>query len=554
MAKIGRNQPCPCGSGKKYKKCYGDSVSPVSLPKTQAYMTRAQVNNEVKKTLRRHEARELVRVEQQGEGRPIISAVVRDHRLVAVGRTVHYSKEWKFFPDFLSHYLKLVMDPEWGNMELRKEFEERHPILRWYHDYCLWQQECEQRHDGMSSGIATGVVYCYLGLAYGLYLLNHNVELQDRLVKRLKDSRNFQGAYYEVIVSSCLIRAGFELALEDETDETEKHCEFSATSKKTRKKYWVEAKMRSVRGMLGKTKLDGSPATGKPDAQVTKHLREALEKPAQDERLVFIDVNTSGPSPEDIRNQNVPRWLERSRGRLEARERERKEGDKAYVFVTNFPFHWHLKDEAPTIMGLTYGLGMQDFGKEREYRFSEMWKMKQKHVDAYNLVGAVKSYPQIPTTFDGDLPLSREDMRNRVEVGERYFFPDIGGKGIVGDVTAATVSEQGKKMCLTIASLDGRTHFVEREMSDEELDVYRTHREGFFGVRQGHGIQIDGPYECFEWLMDSYKNTSREKLLELSRGHSNYCQLAKLDDTDIRLALCESWTAGFYSSGRAEAD
>ncbi|WP_420808763.1 SEC-C metal-binding domain-containing protein [Bacillus salacetis] len=23
MAKVGRNEPCPCGSGKKYKKCCG---------------------------------------------------------------------------------------------------------------------------------------------------------------------------------------------------------------------------------------------------------------------------------------------------------------------------------------------------------------------------------------------------------------------------------------------------------------------------------------------------------------------------------------------------
>ncbi|HPI33565.1 MAG TPA: SEC-C metal-binding domain-containing protein [candidate division Zixibacteria bacterium] len=23
MPKVGRNDPCPCGSGKKYKKCHG---------------------------------------------------------------------------------------------------------------------------------------------------------------------------------------------------------------------------------------------------------------------------------------------------------------------------------------------------------------------------------------------------------------------------------------------------------------------------------------------------------------------------------------------------
>ena len=338
MAKIGRNQLCPCGSGKKYKRCHGDSVGPMTSSLTQAQITRVRAND-IKMLLCRNEAEELVRVQQQGEGKPIISAVFEDHRFVAVGGSLHYSKKWKFFPDFLSDYLKLVMDPDWGDGELRKEWDDRHPILRWYHDFCLWQQGAERREDGVSSAIATGVVYCYVGLAYGLYLLSHNVELQDRLVKRLKDPGNFQGAYYEIIVASCLIRAGFELVLEDETDEREKHCEFSATSKETGKKYWVEAKMRSVQGVLGKTKLDGSSLTGKPDSRVTRHLREALEKPATDERLIFIDVNTPGPSLEDVQNRNAPFWLERSGRRLKARERERKKGDRAYVFVTNFAFH-----------------------------------------------------------------------------------------------------------------------------------------------------------------------------------------------------------------------
>ena len=30
-------------------------------------------------------------------------------------------------------------------------------------------------------------VACYFGLSYGLYLLEHNVELQQRLIRRLKD-------------------------------------------------------------------------------------------------------------------------------------------------------------------------------------------------------------------------------------------------------------------------------------------------------------------------------------------------------------------------------
>ena len=111
------------------------------------------------------------------------------------------------------------------------------------------------------NAVVTGVVACYLGLAYSLYLLAHNVELQEKLVRRLKVPGQFQGAYYEVTVANILIRAGFELELEDESDGTVKHCEFSARSRRTGKKYWVEAKMQSVAGLLGKTERDGTTKT-----------------------------------------------------------------------------------------------------------------------------------------------------------------------------------------------------------------------------------------------------------------------------------------------------
>jgi hypothetical protein len=76
----------------------------------------------------------------------------------------------------------------------------------------------------VSSAVMTGVVACYLGTAYSLYLLDHNVELQARLVHRLKNPKDFQGAYYELIVANALIRAGFKLTLEDGTDPSTKHC------------------------------------------------------------------------------------------------------------------------------------------------------------------------------------------------------------------------------------------------------------------------------------------------------------------------------------------
>ena len=548
MAKIGRNQPCPCGSGKKYKRCHGDPLHPKLHLPTQA------MSQAARKAMRRHEAEELVRVQQQGEGKPIISTMFQDHRFVAVGSKLYYSKQWKFFADFLGDYMKMIFGTEWGDDELKKEWDERHPILRWYHDFCLAQQASKKHSDGTYSSIPTGVVHCYLGLAYGLYLLSHNVELQARLIERLKNIGNFQGAYYEVIVASCLIHAGFELALEDETDESEKHCEFSAVSKKTGKRYWVEAKMGSVAGILGKTKVDGSSPTAKPNSRVTKHLREALRKPARDERLIFIDVNAPAPSHEDVVNQQVPTWMEATIRQLDAKEKELKDGEQAYLFITNLPFHRHLEVEQPAKTALAYGLGIPDFSKPGKYGLSQAWKNKQKHIDGYNIMSALEKYPHIPSTFDGSLPLDPEDGHSRLLIGERYFFEDIGEGGVVAEVTSATVSEADKKMFIAIHTVDGEGHVITREMSDRELEVYQAHKEGYFGIVQPVGKKIKDPVELFEWIMESYKDTPREKLLALCDGHPNLSELGELDDTEIRLALCESWTTAAVRSSGLEKD
>ena len=285
---IGRNQLCPCNSGLKYKKCCGNPLK--EQPVTAANPYPRPIPFEVMAAPKKHEADEMIRQQQQGLGKPILSFKSNDHQIVMLGNTVHWSSTWKTFPDFLSYYLKTVLGGEWGNAEIAKPLSERHPIMHWYEEYCHFQR----RHgsDGeIKSAPATGVVKCYLGLAYSLYLIKHNAELQERMIKRLKKPEQFQGAYYELVVANSLIRAGYELALEDETDPASKHCEFSAVSKKTGKNYWVEAKMRGVAGLLGRTVHDGTKNADATSALV-KHLNGAFAKPAADERLIFIDVNT----------------------------------------------------------------------------------------------------------------------------------------------------------------------------------------------------------------------------------------------------------------------
>jgi hypothetical protein len=124
--KAGRNERCPCGSGKKYKRCCIDNPKPQANPFMAAappeMMRRAQ------EIMRLHEAQEDVRQQQQGHGNPILSWTDHGYRLVAVGNTIHWAKNWVLFPNFLDYFMKKTLGHEWGEREKSKG---EHPIFRW---------------------------------------------------------------------------------------------------------------------------------------------------------------------------------------------------------------------------------------------------------------------------------------------------------------------------------------------------------------------------------------------------------------------------------------
>ncbi len=80
MDKVGRNQPCPCGSGKKYKKCHGGLAA--------APNPFAPSPERIKHVLEQAKAAQRIREAQQGLGKPIISAKSHGHQLVAVGNRI----------------------------------------------------------------------------------------------------------------------------------------------------------------------------------------------------------------------------------------------------------------------------------------------------------------------------------------------------------------------------------------------------------------------------------------------------------------------------------
>lgn len=307
--------------------------------------------------------------------------------------------------------------------------------------------------------------------------------------------------------------------------------------------------MRSESGLLGKTDLDGSTHWD-PTSQLSRHLGDALKKPAPDERLIFIDVNA--PPTEE---SGGPKWMEAAIRRLEAREKDLKDGQQAYVFVSNMSFHRSLDDEQLRRAMLTFGLGISDFCRPGKFRLTELYKRKQKHIDAHNIFESFIAYPNIPTTFDGSLP--SESLKKGalpIKIGETYFFEGIEGDGVVGEVTSAAVNEAEKKVYFGVFTKEKKSLILTNDISDEALADYKAHPDAYFGVVQQVSRKSKDPFDLFEWMVDSYKDTPTERLLELCKDAQDFSILKQLPREELVLELCERWTISAVGSSRSTDD
>ena len=523
---VSRNRPCPCGSGKKYKRCCARKGVP-----SPGLLAAIQV------ALQQRAAAEAIRTQQQGLGRPIISTDYRGQKVIAVGNRVYFDPSWRTFPDFLAHYIFGIFGADFFSREASVSSELTHPVTSWNKRYHAFLKANATPTQKINHAAATGIVYCYIGLAYNLYLLAHNVELQQRFIRRLRQVDQFQGAYYELIVANSLIRAGFELTLEDEVDEASKHCEFSALSRHTNTRYWVEAKSRGVDGVLGRTRATGVPASRQdPTTSLTKHLKQALEKPAEGPRLIFIDLNCPWTS-----GDRIPTWVQQAERRLQDRERNLVATDSAYVFVTNAPFYLDLDSQHAGMEVLAYGLGISDFGKPGYFTLGQQFRSKQKHRDAHNVLRSLGTYPTIPVTLDGRLPSeSFGTAGDRCLIGTTYFFEALNAPATVLD---AAVLEGESKVFYTVRTSDGRSWVLSRDLSPDELADFKAHPEGYFGAVRRSPAPVTDPYEFFEFVLEQHRGTPRSKLLEMWQGERGLDRLSSLSDEDLLIEVCEQLVA-----------
>jgi len=538
--RIPRNSPCPCGSGKKHKKCHGLRVAPKPP---------FVLNNpppEVRQKLEELQALEKQREKQQGYSRPIISATHKGYRVVAVGDRLHWSKSWKTFHDFLMYYLKHVLGGTWGTTELKKPFNERHPLLQWYELACREQQRAIQTPGKVYSAPMTGAIISYLTLAYNLYLIDHNMPscpIRRRLIARLKNPQQFPGAVYETYVAATFVKAGFDIDFEDEEDSSTSHCEFVARSRASGIQYSVEAKTRQP---------------GKGHYGVGKQLHSALRKKAAHTRIVFIDINV----PEGVDGAEEMTWFDEAQKTL--RDREAKLGSQtpptppAYVVVTNHPYQYNLAGTTLRASVLIEGFRIADFKLDSIPNLRAALETREKHGDMLGLIDSLREHYRIPATFSGEIPefAFEPSPIPLLRVGKRYLVPCADGQEREAELLDASVLENDRTIYGLCRLDDGTGVLVTWNMTEKEWSAYRQHPDTFFGVYRPQR-SASTALDLYDFFHDGYRNASKEQLLGLMEGHWDLQTLKALSREELLKVFCErlactAWTQAARDKGRAD--
>jgi hypothetical protein len=385
----------------------------------------------------------------------------------------------------------------------------------------------------------TGAIAAYLGLAYNLYLLGHNVGIQNVLVKRLKDRDKFQGASYEAFVAALFIKAGFDLEFENEADGSTSHCEFTATFKPTGNKFSVEAKARR---------------SGKNHFDVGNQLYEALSKEANHSRVIFIDINV--PDADLDVNLRDMTFLNESLASIRDREGKLtvagKPAPPAYIFVTNQPYEHCLHDTGFRTVLMAEGYKIPEF--KLDVGFSSLrdaLRARKKHQEMFQLMKSVKEYQEIPTTFDGEIPeFAYGETSNRLMIGKKYMVPNGPGQELVGVLQDAVVNES-EKVAYCVYNLEsGRSVIATSPLSELELAAYRRYPNTFFGVPRQKSQKAETPLQLFDSFFDTYRNTPREKLLEFMSKWPDHAALEMLDTNELAIKYCEGLVYSVVSSNK----
>ncbi len=540
MAKIGRNHPCPCGSGKKFKRCHGGNYAPVR----DARALPPDFDAELQRKIREMEADRVQRENQQGLGRPIISTEFAGHRMVAVGNRVHYSKQWKTFHDFLRDYLIASLGREWFKAEQEKPEDNRHPIVRWYDRAIADAKRLSIKVGDVFSGPMTGAQRAFLNLAYNIYIIAHHAEpieantLLDTFINKLKSDRSddFIGKLFETYAAAAFLKAGFKLAYEDERRGGDSKVEFVATFPETGNRFSVEVKSRN------RATTEDGPVDDYKRLRIASKLNKALAKKAEHTRVVMIEVNV----PDVLTDEALDGWPRAALNQIREAEKvpppDGSDKPSAYVLVTNHAFHNNLDTVNIGTQVIAAGCRIADFGPDVPFnRLRDVLESEERHREMLGLLDSMRMHYDIPSTFDGENPeqaFRPGDSVARLKFGQIFLVPGSDGREVPGRLIEAIVHENSKSFTGIYETATNKI-IVKGPLTDEELAAWKRHPDTFFGEVRQVSRTVSNWLELAKFMYELYQHTDRDTLLAWMKGAQDYDELSLLSQKDLAISYCE---------------
>jgi hypothetical protein len=555
MAKIGRNQPCPCGSGKKYKRCHGNLQANTATTHTLP----AGFDRALNQKLREWEAERVQREKQQGRGRGILSTEMNGTRMVIVGNNVHYSKQWRTFHDFLRNYIVAKLDAAWFKAEQAKAKEQRHPIVRWYDQATADSRRLGRKVGEVVTAPMTGAQRALLNLAYNLYLIAHHAEptevewLLATFIKKLKSERSddFIGKLFETYAAAAFLKAGFKLAYVNERNGSDTKVEFVATFPASGKKFSVEVKSRN------RAAGEDGVVDDIRRLRVASKLNKALTKKAEHQRVVMIEINV----PDVVNSPLLEGWPRAALDQIRYAEKsdapDGSEKERAYVVVTNHAFHNNLETIGGGTQVLAAGCRIPDFGPDVGFtRFKDFLDCKERHREMFALLESMQTHYDIPATFDGEIPelaFNEDPATPRLRFGQWYLVPGPEGEEVSARLYEAIVIEHEKRVMGVYETLDGKHFMASSPLMDMELAAWKKHPDTFFGEIRQVPRNASNWLELAEVFYETYQNTPREKLLAWLAKTGDIDELRALSQKDLAIIYCErmAWAANKSSNTAA---
>lgn len=381
MAKIGANESCPCGSGKKYKRCC------------------RQMESNTHPSLHEIEGiRELLRKPQQDIEKAKYDAPkyheleLGGQKFRIVGRGIYPQQHSGHLSDIIVEHLKTqILGKKWLDEERQKSPEEQHVVMRWLRAWIDLRTEGHleaQTSKTQTYSPLSGEAQELLALADDA---SRVLQLEKRFPKKLRTrllNRNeFQGARYELAVAATFIRANFKIEWIDDkrgpTNALGKRCDFNAVHQVTGETIAVETKSRRRKGRLHEAgeARDSAELT----ADVYSLYKEATgQNPGNKAFAIFIDINL--PHQPTLSGTDKT-WASEIEAILTnyAKSNPTDPAPFSFIFFTNFAWHFQGRQGAHT--------------PEHIFSFvpSAVRQISQKTFDAIGR--AVQAYGSLPSGY-----------------------------------------------------------------------------------------------------------------------------------------------------------